>query len=380
MRREWVVVGKGPSGLLSASLLLSAGYDVTIVAHSQGSFPLWSGTLDFYSVDQQLTPVAHPGDHRDVLSRYLSYDQWLSGWDTWRHILASIGVETQVDAVGANLLSPTATGVLYPRYVVPGWQYACAVPGPVTVVSWQGIVDLDLESWAARYQLSSGLEAEIRYRPAPPSWSPRWTALHWAGFFDTEVGMAWLEHDLDEAAVGTNARYPLLLPQVIGIRGTEKILNRLSLALGRTVKEIPLVAPALGGIRIQERWQRFLVRQGVRLLTGEVIHVNNDGVRLADGRLLAGRTVLATGGVLGGGLRVNWDRTVVNTATGEVVLWSGNPEDLPVLSIGRDSASYDVVGRSSGNWNGDVHGGAGQTLGSVLKWWHSLQQEVSLAK
>jgi hypothetical protein len=61
-------------------------------------------------------------------------------------------------------------------------------------------------------------------------------------------------------------------------------------------------------------------------------------------------------------------------------LWSGDPEDLPLLTIAGDSSTYDVVGRSSGVWNGDIHGGGGQILGSVLKWWHSLQQEVSLAK
>lgn len=380
MTEPWIIVGKGPAGLLAASLLLEQGHRVVVVAKGQGSLPLWSGALDFYSWDTKQHPVKAPYDHADHLPGLsLNREQWQAGWEDWRRILQKVGVQTQVSPDRENLLSPTLSGVLVPRYLVPEWQYAVTDPEPVTVVSWDGILDLDLHLWAERYQQHTKMAAKTIQRPAPGVWTARWTPLHWAGYLDSESGRRWLADDMEAALDDTFDQCPVLVPQIIGIRHTEEILSDLRVRLGRPVKEIPLIAPCLGGVRIAERWQEYLLGHGVRFVADEVVGVDGFGVQLATGGALSGRVVLATGGVLGGGFRLQWDRTMINAATGQSIAWSGKPEDLSCIGVSDANSLWGVVGRSAGGWDGDRHGGAGQVLGTVLAWVNAMHEEVYCA-
>jgi glycerol-3-phosphate dehydrogenase subunit B len=121
------------------------------------------------------------------------------------------------------------------------------------------------------------------------------------------------------------------MPAVLGMERCTEAVTHLSDLLGVEVFEIATAPPSVPGIRLHRALVRSLVRSGVRVLTGmqvfgseasgsriEAVHSEAAARRV---RHAAGSFVIATGGILGGGLITAEDGSVI-----EVVA------DLPVKS------------------------------------------------
>lgn len=110
------------------------------------------------------------------------------------------------------------------------------------------------------------------------------------------------------------------------------------------------------------------------MVPGTVQEITSTGVTLANGRNFEGNVVLATGGILGGGLRVNYNRTISNTATGEVMAW--NADSAPLSEVGVAShAQYGVVGSTAMGPKDAAH-----LLASVLHWWRGTGLTMPLTQ
>lgn len=108
------------------------------------------------------------------------------------------------------------------------------------------------------------------------------------------------------------------------------------------------------------------------MVQGTVQEITSAGITLANGRGFQGQVVLATGGILGGGLRVNYNRTIFNTATGELIAW--NFERNPLSEVGIVShAQYGVVGSSAVGPKDAAH-----LLASVLHWWYGTGLKMKM--
>ncbi len=98
----------------------------------------------------------------------------------------------------------------------------------------------------------------------------------------------------------------LLLPPVLGLQSAGAIRARLEETLGIPVAEALGTAPSTPGIRLNGALYRWLERIGVTLRRGRVtaIDVGESAVYLGEERIDATAIVLATGGVISGGLAV----------------------------------------------------------------------------
>ena len=303
------VVGRGPAGLMAATLLAAGGVSVHLVAAAAGSLALWSGRMDFRGWDGG-EPVANPwewwGQHgAEHMDGGDSLGRWSRVWALWGALARELGVGAAVPA--ANRWAPTPLGHRRPVFWAPPWELALE-SGPASlssaaVVGFTGFPDFDAELAADGFPAS--VAVDTAWLPKPPGWSPSWTALRYAAYFDTEPGADWLSQQL-LGAVGPLAPELVVVPQVLGIEHTGALWRRLERLLERPVREVGLTPPGVGGMRIERRWMRWLLASGVHLHHGRVQSLYDaGGVWLGDGRRAGtGPVILATGGFLGGGLHL----------------------------------------------------------------------------
>ncbi|MHB8190123.1 MAG: hypothetical protein ACYDHP_06845 [Ferrimicrobium sp.] len=373
MTTSVTVIGKGPAGLLAASKLSRRGCEVNIVAASRGTIPLWSGTFDF--LDTRRLAIDTPWEALERLPIRLTRQEWSDAWKELLELLTIIDIPVDNLVPQRCRWTITCTGRLKTTFVAPSWQYLTDESEELCFVGIEGLNDSMPEFQSKSYTSSTGTPSEAMTLPAPPGWTKRWTALRYAFLFDSEIGIDWLVDTLERSIVAQSPARTLLVPQVLGFQEPLATLDRLRGALGRPVFEYPLVAPSVGGMRLQDRWERWLGRSGVNFTSGTVTAIDGSTTVVLDDkrRLSSDAVIMATGGILGGGLRVAVDGTVLDPildiAVGQLDE-STSIEDLLVMGHGVldpcKDARVAVVGRQLGLWNPDRDGtGAALVLASV---------------
>lgn len=341
--------------------MVQQGATVAVVADGQGTVPLWGGHWDFRSYDEMGKPVSDPYAwvriaHGGALRNPAT---WHRRWKHLADLFNSMGIPMDLEPPALNRWTVTPLGHLRPTYLAPRWQYTAIKPEPVTFIGMPGLADFSPEALARVYEWATGIEARSLMLDAPPSWRPRWNTLNWAWYFDSQPGREWLVRVLRAHRPPSDG--PLLFPQILGIEHCEALMGDLSTLLSRVVAEVPLPPPAVGGVRIQRRWDAWLRHHGVLFISGRVEQADSDGVVLADGQRVWGNVALATGGVLGGGLAVEVDGTVRDVITGVAV---GNVETDDFGALGHPgwAGSVPVVGRMVKDWNPDKYGEGGAMI------------------
>lgn len=357
-----VVVGRGPAGLLAASYLSQRGSEVTIVAEGEGSLAMWPGDFSF-------------GAGEDAYKSFpvrQSLEDWLTCFQVLVSLFDDFGVTLELPTAEGIPHTVTAIGSLRPTFATPSWQYSSMAPEELVFVGFDGLADSIVDAQVISYREQSRREAFAARLPRPPGWDQSWGAIRLAVYLDSDSGINWLTDRLRVALRPLPASTPVVMPQVLGLDHTDAIIDRLSAQLDRCVSEFPLISPSVGGMRVLDRWQRWLRRRGIRFVSGRVKEISpTPRVTMADGRELEGDYVfLATGGVLGGGAQVAIDGNVtdelVNRGLGRMEelesLNSLGHLDVDCLGGGRVLA----VGRAMGGWNPNRdHNGGAMLLSTV---------------
>ncbi len=353
------VVGRGPTGLFAAAFLRLRGYRVRVISRTAGSLALWGGELGFGSAGLAGSPGGMPPE------------VWLAAWSEGAEILLRAGVPVAETLPELALSTVTALGAPKPTFLTPLWQYAACEPEPACFVGLGGVGDAEPKAQSSRYAEATGRPSSYRQAPPPPGWRPGWGPLRFAEFFDTDLGMEWLLSAVAEA-VGAVEEEVVLFPQVLGVERVMTALGELRRILGRPAYEYPLLAPSIGGIRVERRLVGLLNGLGVPFYRAGVASVDGDGsVTAEDGRRFPGdATILATGGVLGGGFTVDLEGWITDPVTGESVGRVREARDLNLAGYRRvdlrGDATLLAVGSQVGGWNPDRdHNGGAMILGTV---------------
>ena len=367
--RHVVIVGQGPSGLLAADWLSALGAAVTIVAASEGSLALWSGSFDFRNYDQDGSMVTDPWQWWAEPSHRTFAQAWeLSDWKRWWTALLrsfqDIGLIVDLTLPRKNRWIVAPTGRLRPTFWCPPWQWTLSSSDPnepVTLVDVGSLLDTPINWLKARTRDDSAWLTEAVALRRPDAWRQHWSGLAWAAFLDQPTGADWVITESIRAREHMRLPGALVFPQVLGVATTERLMQRIADAVDRPVFEYALMPPAVGGIRIRERWHKSLKSRGVLFRHGHVVEVTDSGVRLGEsaGRIAADEVVIATGGIVGGGLALNTEGILTNTATGERDFFSGELNALTSVGVGNRLSHGYVVGRMVGGSDPDRHGDGG---------------------
>ncbi|MBQ7608405.1 MAG: anaerobic glycerol-3-phosphate dehydrogenase subunit B [Desulfovibrionaceae bacterium] len=322
-----LVIGCGIAGLMAALSCAESGCTVTVVANGAGTIAISNDCIDLLGAenDAALTdpwgameklPESHP-------YQKIGIDNVQKALDAFCGILAkheadyTIGHDTQGKPV--NTFLPTILGTLKPSYIIPKTHDSTKLFSVehVLVCGIEGMRDLSPKLCADMLKRHTWLEKtkfSTTILPSPLAHSHRGVnALDIARTLNTEEGLAWLETSLGRLAPTVDL---ILIPPILGTSGTPKIHRRIEDTLATPVEELLSIPPGVGGIRLREVLMQEATALGVRFMENIKItgNVCTDTVCHAivahdkdDLSLTARAFILASGGILGGGLATSPD-------------------------------------------------------------------------
>ena len=317
---DLAIVGAGIAGLSAALFAAERSIDTVLVGET-GEILFASGLLDLLSVhpiedgktwdDPWAALKALARDLPDhPLARVPSADI-AAAFDALLSFLALQRLPYRRRA-DRNIAVPIAMGAVKQTYCAPETVWA----GVRALEEKQAslIVDFDgLRGFSAR-QIVSALKNRwpgLRTARIPfPGGDGLQYAEQLAMALEAEPNREALACDI-RACLGT-AR-SVGLPAVIGLYRTQRVFKDLQARIGVPIFEIPILPPSVAGLRLRNAFHRGLTEKGVRLFPHHrvaAVRYEQSGdfmldISAPDGgqSLHAGAVILATGRLLGGGLR-----------------------------------------------------------------------------
>lgn len=318
---DLIVVGGGLSGLAAALAASRAGIKVKVLAKGMGALHWGSGTIDllgYYPDDD--SPIERPlealrdlavNDPKHPYAR-LGGPALIDALQTFVSITTEVGLPYRGAAIeGENLWLPSPVGAARPTFFAPEAQLAGDLgrEEPMLIVGFTEMRDffpkliaenLTKQGHPARAEtLAISLITERRDRGN----------ARLAEALDDRGAQSRLADALARLIV-TGER--IGLPAILGLADHQAAFNRLRSSLGVPLFEIPTLPSSVPGMRLNSAMRRHLANQGVRVeMNADVINFHADGDRVeyleseGSGRPLrhrADRFILATGGILGGGI------------------------------------------------------------------------------
>lgn len=323
------------SGLAAGVRLAEEGASVLVLAKGAGSLQLAPGTIDLlgYAGERVTDPLSaitalagrEPGHPYALLGSDVVADaaRWLSS----RVPDGPLAPYRYVGSPEENMLLPTAVGVPRPSALVPETMAAGDLRrgARMLVVGFRGMKDFH-----------PALLAENLTRATGGAVTARATQIDPPSALDGEPGTLRLARALDRpgAAVALATRLAavvkddevIALPAVLSIGDPHGVWETLQRGVGRPVCEIPTLPPSVPGLRLFDTLRTLLRRAGGRLVTGShVVGTKGSGDRVQAVRVhVSGGersyptrwVVLATGGLASGGLTLDADWRMRETALG----------------------------------------------------------------
>ncbi len=353
MNYDTIVIGAGITGLMAALGRAERGERVLLLAKGHGTTHWASGCVDLLDADDDpLAAITRLAAERP------EHPYAIAGIDALEQGLARLRAACEaagyplVGSATRTLLLPTAVGALRPTALVPATMAAgesrqLADGRPTLIAGLHELRDFFPPVIAANLR-AQGLAADSAYLAMPPTERHRefgpmiFARLFEQAEFRAQIGGQLAEH----VRRGGYAR--IGLPGILGLKGAATAVRDLQARAGALIFEIPTLPTSVPGARIFHALEGALLAAGGRVQIGSLVqraegtleheghemgeeHAGREmGEEHADGRLVsvyseaaareqrhrARRWVLATGGVLGGGLRAEHDGELRETALG----------------------------------------------------------------
>lgn len=320
-----IVIGGGLAGLAAAVTLAEAGRPVTVLAKGMGGSTHWSsGCIDVLGVypvgatalvENPLAAVrALVADNPRHPYALAGEDALRAGLDLVRRVAADGGLPYE-GTIEHNWRLPSPVGAPRPTCLAPATMVAGDLrdPSPMLIVGFHPLRDF-YPALVAANLTAQGVAARAAFADVP-TLTQRLDLMpvRLARLFEDP---AFREQVVERVRPELGDARRVGFPAVLGLDRPAEVVAHLRQALGVPVFEIPTLPPSVPGIRLHNAFQRALERQRGRFLVGAeaVGAATDDGRVLSVETEVAARTmthrgrdfVLATGGLLGGGVRTDY--------------------------------------------------------------------------
>jgi glycerol-3-phosphate dehydrogenase subunit B len=320
---DLLVIGGGLAGLTAAWVAARRGRRVRLVTRGWGATHWASGCVDVlgYAPGQNDLAVHSPRQALlELIRRSPAHPYALVGMDTLESALGDF--QALCEEAGYPLLGslernwrlPSALGAIRPTCLAPRSMTSgdLSRKEPMLIVGFKQFLDFYPE-WIAANLAAQGFPARGLLLDLPELQAQRFvTGRALAGLFETAPFRQAVAQGI-KAALRAGERVGF--PAVLGLHHVLTIQQDLEYRLGAPVFEIPGLPPSIPGIRLHQILLHALETLGVPAYEGmPVVAAQADGARLtaawseAAARRKAHRAqsyLLATGGILGGGLTLS---------------------------------------------------------------------------
>ncbi len=315
-----IVIGSGLAGLTAALAAAESGKKVTILTSGVGTMAVSSGCIDIlgYTHGKRVfAPLAEisglPQEHpyrlvgNEAVARSAA---WL------QDVCRRYGLKLKANKDGRNHDLISVMGTLKPSYM-SAESFDTSVFDEVrraVVITVENMKDVHprlIINQLHRYDQYCDMEFMEATISCPLAQAHRnITPLDIAHFVETKEGEQWLIEKLTPYA----RLYPaILIPPFLGIQNSQSLWERLCDILHTRLVEMVSIPPGVAGLRIREVLKKALNDLGCAVL---VENSTVSGAVTRDGRCLsvvtdnhdcerlwsADQFIIATGGILGGGL------------------------------------------------------------------------------
>lgn len=319
-----LVIGAGLAGLMAAWRASERGQKVRVIAKGWGATHWHAGCVDvlgYWPLDSE-TAVTHPIQTMpDLIATNPQHPYATVGTERLAEALQSI--QTLCAAAGyplrgsleKNWLLPSAVGTFRPTCLAPETMIAGDLTShaPMLLVGFKQLAEF-FPNIPADNLTQQGIPARHVTLDLPTLAQRNFTTavnlarLMEQSAFRAELVKAVRPHLGGAARVG--------FPAVLGMGQATAVHQDLQKQLGLPVFEIPALPPSVPGIRLHHIFKAAIEKNGGRVYEGQ----EGVGFEAAEGRVTAVITesaghnrahryqtvVLATGGILGGGISTNY--------------------------------------------------------------------------
>ncbi len=326
---DMVIVGAGLAGLFAALVAAVGGQRVTVISRGSGALCISTAAIDVLGLTPDGRVEGNPLHSIGKLPARHPYNllgpvKTAAALQVFVEILRDGGWAYQTGAADGlgNTLLPTSLGTMKSSALYP----ASLDPTPITDAQTILVCGID----GLRDSMPAMVVRNLRANPffAGRRIEKVWLPSPWQSGYRVETALdvaRSLQSDRADAflrALGSTARGydAVLVPPVCGITPNNAIWKKLCEAAACPVTEMTGLPPGVTGLRLARFLQDELRRYGVTILENTVVHgCERDGDRLLalrtvceDGerRYVADRFVIATGGIISGGLEIEPGRAV----------------------------------------------------------------------
>jgi len=323
--QEIVVIGSGLAGMITAWWAGLHGHKTSVISKGWGA-PYWcSGAIDIfgYQPPDYLKMVESPSVFLEkFIKSNPDHPYALVGLSTLEKAVQSFLILCEESkypyhgSLNANILLPTSLGTLRPTCLAPETMIAgdAAHRSPMLIVGFSRFLDFFPAMVADNLNAQGILARDITLELKSLQNRKLITGLTLAQLFDDPE----FRQELIDALKPNLGRVGRIgFPAVLGLLQPMNVKRHLESSLGLPVFEIPGLPPSIPGIRLQNLLVADIQRNHGSVNNGmEVTRVSTDGKFIntiwseAAARQkphTAKDYVLATGGILGGGIITNED-------------------------------------------------------------------------
>ncbi|MFN8496774.1 MAG: glycerol-3-phosphate dehydrogenase subunit GlpB [Anaerolineae bacterium] len=330
MKADTIVIGAGYAGLMAALQAVESGQKTLLVSKGVGTTHWTPGSIDILGYDLATSELVQ--DPRSGVGKLIAaqpdHPYAHAGLDSLDGALAAFLALTQAQGLpyagsaARNLLLPSPIGAARPTALAPLSMAAGNLTqgGQMLIIGFSKMRDfyplltagnLTGAGYAAR-GISIDVPVINRYRFL--------TNVILAQMMDDPAVRREVVREV-KAVYGREDRVGF--PAVLGFRKHPEVMADLERALGVPVFEIPTPPPSVPGFRLYEAFRKALEYKGVRMIVSPMVlgaKTQNGAVEAIETDSAghstfhsAGRFILATGGLAGGGIATDYKGNIRET-------------------------------------------------------------------
>ena len=324
-----LVVGAGMAGLMAAVTAAKSGLSVSVLSEGAGVISIGSGAVDFLGYVNGKKITDNPFNHLNELDKNHPYN--IIGAENIKNAFASLieistsnGYEIKMNDEGLNQTAISIAGTTKPTYICSESNNASRILKAKKIL-FAGVEYLkDAQpalavKQAKQYKVFADAELESTILKSPFGKTHRvLNSLDLARYVDTEEGFNWLKSELVRVSGGFDA---VIIPPICGTVNYTKSFKELQ-NLGFILVEAVSIPPGVGGYRLRNALiseakkldikfiencnvQRAVIENGK---CKSLVALHNNIAGALETEYSADKFIIATGGVIGGGIASTPDK------------------------------------------------------------------------